>query len=305
MRNKIVVVMSTYNGEKYLCEQIESILKQEDVDVTLYIRDDGSSDQTCNILCKYLNKNNKIIVSFEKNIGWKKSFLKALADAPECEYYAFADQDDFWEPRKLIDGIEILRGYENDKPLLYISNAWITDENLNVIKIFQNKDINSNQLSPYKVWADPRIPGGCGQIFNRKAKDYALLMKEYPLGHDNLLERICGFMGNVYFDSRPHFMYRQHSANTIGATAISSSYKKRIKTILCKGYDKERTVAATVFKECYEKYLTVEEREFLYLCISTHNSLKSRIRLLFWENFKKDELTKTMILKFKILTNHY
>lgn len=92
----VQVVMSTYNGEKYLKEQIDSILSQEGVDVRLYIRDDGSSDRTTDILASYQEHKN---VKIEKgnNLGFAKSFLTALDECDEADYYAFSDQDDVWE----------------------------------------------------------------------------------------------------------------------------------------------------------------------------------------------------------------
>lgn len=96
----VQVVMSTYNGEKYLKEQIDSILSQEGVDVRLYIRDDGSSDRTTDILASYQEHKN---VKIEKgnNLGFAKSFLTALDECDEADYYAFSDQDDVWEKDKL------------------------------------------------------------------------------------------------------------------------------------------------------------------------------------------------------------
>lgn len=102
----VQVVMSTYNGEKYLKEQIDSILSQEGVDVRLYIRDDGSSDRTTDILASYQEHKN---VKIEKgnNLGFAKSFLTALDECDEADYYAFSDQDDVWEKDKLSTAIEI------------------------------------------------------------------------------------------------------------------------------------------------------------------------------------------------------
>lgn len=116
----VQVVMSTYNGEKYLKEQIDSILSQEGVDVRLYIRDDGSSDRTTDILASYQEHKN---VKIEKgnNLGFAKSFLTALDECDEADYYAFSDQDDVWEKDKLSTAIEILEEESQSTPLLYCS----------------------------------------------------------------------------------------------------------------------------------------------------------------------------------------
>lgn len=104
----VQVVMSTYNGEKYLKEQIDSILSQEGVDVRLYIRDDGSSDRTTDILASYQEHKN---VKIEKgnNLGFAKSFLTALDECDEADYYAFSDQDDVWEKDKLSTAVQLIQ----------------------------------------------------------------------------------------------------------------------------------------------------------------------------------------------------
>ena len=118
--DSVVVLMSTYNGERFLEEQIESILKQKDVDVVLYVRDDGSSDRTKQILDEYQRKNAQMLVSYEKNEGVGNSFMDLVYMAPETsDYYAFADQDDIWRDTKLIEAIKLLKQSGKN---LYVSN---------------------------------------------------------------------------------------------------------------------------------------------------------------------------------------
>ena len=97
MKSKVVVLMSTYNGEKYIQEQLESILTQTYHNIKIYVRDDGSSDQTLEILKKYENEN-KIILLKGTNKGFIGSFLTLLKECEEADYYAWCDQDDIWLP---------------------------------------------------------------------------------------------------------------------------------------------------------------------------------------------------------------
>ena len=103
-KNTVTVFMSTYNGEKYLEQQIESILHQEHVKVKLFIRDDGSKDNTIKILRKY-SKLSNIHVIYGDNIGYAKSFLKIIENNEYTSYYSFSDQDDIWLPNKLHEAI--------------------------------------------------------------------------------------------------------------------------------------------------------------------------------------------------------
>lgn len=113
---------------------IDSILSQEGVDVRLYIRDDGSSDRTTDILASYQEHKN---VKIEKgnNLGFAKSFLTALDECDEADYYAFSDQDDVWEKDKLSTAIEILEEESQSTPLLYCSALQRVDENLNPLHV--------------------------------------------------------------------------------------------------------------------------------------------------------------------------
>ena len=97
---KVNILMSTYNGEKYIEEQIQSILNQEEVIIKLYIRDDGSTDNTVKIIESF-NKENIVLFKMS-NIGWKKSSLELtkLVEYHDDEYYAFSDQDDVWKKIK-------------------------------------------------------------------------------------------------------------------------------------------------------------------------------------------------------------
>ena len=108
----VSVLMSTYNGEKYIREQIESILNQKKVKVHLLIRDDGSQDSTIEIVKEYANKYPNVSVYAGKNIGIGNSFMELLRNAPEADYYAFADQDDVWLDGKLERAIELIKATE-------------------------------------------------------------------------------------------------------------------------------------------------------------------------------------------------
>ncbi len=110
---RVQVLMSTYNGENYLAEQIESILSQAHVKVSLLVRDDGSADHTPAILTSYAGEHVQIDIG--KNIGTQKSFLHLIECADSNnDYFAFADQDDVWHPQKLQKAVEALE-YETAK----------------------------------------------------------------------------------------------------------------------------------------------------------------------------------------------
>lgn len=225
MRN-ILVLMSTYNGEKYLKEQIDSILAQKNVEVTIRVRDDESTDGTIRILEEY-QKCGKLNWYSSTNMGPAKSFLDLVYNAPlKYDYYAFCDQDDYWKEDKLYKAIERLEHFD-DKPALYHCELEIVDENLEHIKMTRNcnktKFIDQTLMVFY-------IPG-CTMVFNnclmRKIQERK---PEFDLitMHDCWLYYIClGIGGKIISDKNAYIQYRQHGNNVIGAKRISIRKKSK------------------------------------------------------------------------------
>ena len=126
---KVAVLMSTYNGEQFLREQLDSILDQENVDLNLYVRDDGSNDHTIDILSEYADKHSNVhFYRGDKNLGACGSFLELLSKEYDADYFALADQDDIWDKDKISVAIEKLKTLPADKPALYHSNLRIVDQ---------------------------------------------------------------------------------------------------------------------------------------------------------------------------------
>ena len=145
---KVLVLLSTYNGEKYLREQLDSVLSQEGVDVSLLIRDDGSKDGTINILKEYSAKLN--VDYYEgANRGPSESFHDLLLHAQGYDYYAFCDQDDDWHKDKLRTAVERLEQMNQEAPILYCCNLNVVDENLKYCRIchVEKYDLKNNEFS--------------------------------------------------------------------------------------------------------------------------------------------------------------
>lgn len=215
MNNKTVILMSTYNGEKFIREQLNSLLQQT-VDVSIEIRDDGSCDGTWDILCEYAEKNGEIHISKGENLGYAKSFWTIMQNAPKADFYAFCDQDDVWDKDKLEIAQKALEKENRDIPLLYFSDVRVTDEKLNIIK---NGMIEEMPVD-YAHSLIKNIAPGCTFVFNNKALEF---LKHYDIGkypidiHDWTAYRIIACLGKVVFDKTSHISYRQHGKNALGA----------------------------------------------------------------------------------------
>lgn len=165
----VVVLLSTYNGEKYLKEQIDSVLAQEGVKVHLVIRDDGSKDGTIQILKTYASEYSNIELLIEDNCGAERSFNKLCFYTKEniqANYYAFCDQDDVWESQKLYLAVEALKSYSTHLPNLYFSNLKMVDTNLNYMRnMFADGEVDvSKRMALLQIFTY-----GCTCVFNRQA----------------------------------------------------------------------------------------------------------------------------------------
>lgn len=225
---KIVVLMSTYNGEKYIKTQIDSILKQTNVAIELLVRDDGSTDSTVSILNEYALQG-KLKYYTGQNLKTAYSFLDLIKHAPQADFYALSDQDDYWFPNKLSVAINRMIVLENQKKaILYYGRPIETDKNLkplhpipvmNLTKSFKQSIITNCAL-------------GCTMVFNH---EFRLLIEHYQpeflIMHDYWLCQLAwGIDAKVICDQTQVMYYRRHE-NNVCSKNISINWKQHV--ILC------------------------------------------------------------------------
>lgn len=305
MKN-VSVIMSTYNGEKYIREQIDSILSQKNVNITLYIRDDGSTDSTREIIREIARENENVVIFEEKNIGWVRSFLDCTKKAGVADFYAFSDQDDIWLEDKLYRAISMLEKSSN-KISLYAGNVWVTDEKLNIIKSYC--PLNENRVAirgMKRLVLEDGMPGGLTYVFTPEAR--SLLLRLVPggeFGHDYLLFRICLFFGEVIYDSEPKVLYRQHGDNSIGAPGGRMTWiKNGIKKIV-KRQERSKTIRMLelFFAKFEDKFNESENNEligFLYSIKRSKKSISEKVNLIRTPEIRRDDWMQTLVLFFKI-----
>lgn len=131
----VTVLLSTYNGEKFLEEQLQSLIQQKNVEVRILVRDDGSTDGTVSILDRW--KNDRLLNWYTgDNVGAGKSFVDLLFKVPQSDYYAFCDQDDVWLPNKLelsLLKMEQCESIHLDKPIIIHTDMWVVNKDLELI----------------------------------------------------------------------------------------------------------------------------------------------------------------------------
>ena len=289
---KIAVLLSSYNGEKYIEEQISSILRQKNVDVELYIRDDGSEDKTVKIIKRLMKDNLNIHLTCGENLGYEESFMKLIYEiVPKTDYYAFADQDDIWLDEKLIVGIRKIE--QEEQPAMYYSHLCEVDEYLNPMEQERKK-----LYPPYKQEALFSIyVSGCTIIFNHKAMELLKIYRiEKRTPHDFWIGLICTYFGKVIYDETSYILYRKHE-NTVTHSG-ENFYMKLIKELLC---GKVRNNYAIYLLKGYSGMMDNETVSSLRKIANYDKSIKNKIYAM--RKVKKTTLKGTILLKLCILFN--
>ncbi|EMS1065165.1 glycosyltransferase [Providencia stuartii] len=212
----IDIILATYNGEKYLSEQINSILEQTYSDFLLYIRDDGSTDKTNEIIKNFALKDSRVIIikdDIEPN-GVGENFKQLLKNC-SSNYVLLADQDDVWYENKIEELLNFANiNFNNNVPCIAYSPAIVVDSNLNSLNRV------TSQTSKIKTLNDMLLMNGgiqgCAMIINKKLYDIALSKNFHWYMHDQVLSLYAVSFGMIYFYNKPLFSYRQHTSNVLG-----------------------------------------------------------------------------------------
>ena len=294
----VTILMSTYNGEKYLKEQIDSLLKQKNVKIKIFVRDDGSTDKTTEILDQYKRK--KLLEWYSgENKKSALSFFDLLKKAPKSDYYAFCDQDDYWLDDKLCIALEKLSKFDNNKPCLYYGRPRLVDSKLNYIK---NPKSSMHSMISFRESIINSNATGCTMVFN-----YKLLcaMKKntpnYIYMHDNWLHKLCLILkGNVFFDKDVHILYRQHENNVIG---INNSFIKKIKKKLGSLLNKDRS-RSKIIKSLYEEYsylMSPEDKRLALLVVNYDKNFLNRLKLFFCFKIRTKYFFRNLYFRIAVL----
>lgn len=231
MENKkytVLVMMSTYNGEKYLREQLDSIIGQNGVNLHITIRDDGSSDATVSTLEQYSQEYENIsYVSSQRNLGPGNSFMNLLYESGTFDYYAFSDQDDIWLPDKLIRAIGKIK--DASEPMLYGSNQKL---------VFTD---GTSRLRYEKAPAASLLDvlfanhiSGCTMVMNHALRDIIVDPKHRPTEHfakirmhDTWFLLVALLKGSFVYDDEAFIEYRIHENNFVGISNDQVAASKR------------------------------------------------------------------------------
>ena len=302
------VLMSTYNGEKYISEQLESIFEQADVNVKLFVRDDGSSDRTRDILKEYAVIYELVDLSDGERVGPGESFMRLLCKATkriEVQYLAFADQDDIWLKNKLSVAIKAIEQCEDKGAVLYSSNQFLYVNEINKGKRYEERQsVNLiNHMTKNTI-------AGCTFVLNR---DMATLITDagipnyrvikYRL-HDAWIMLIAIACGRVIYDENAYMLYRIHEDNVVGIKAESLTKRLSKLARLVKKRDDAniRMITAQEMLRLYP-HMNEEHKQIVRLFANYQNSMRDKFRLAFNKDIRKGCVENANVFSIKVFLN--
>ncbi|HGC9688716.1 TPA: glycosyltransferase family 2 protein [Streptococcus agalactiae] len=309
---KVNILMATYNGEKFLAQQIESIQKQTFKEWNLLIRDDGSSDKTCDIIRNFTAKDSRIRFINENehhNLGVIKSFFM-LVNYEVADFYFFSDQDDVWLPEKLSVSLEAAKHKASDVPLLVYTDLKVVNQELNILQDSmiraQSHHANTTLLPEL---TENTVTGGTMMI------NHALAEKWFTpndiLMHDWFLALLAASLGEIIYLDLPTQLYRQHDNNVLGARTMDKRFKilregpKSIFTRYWKLiHDSQKQASLIVDK--YGDIVTANDLELIKCFIKIDKQpFMTRLRWLWKYGYSKNQFKHQVVFKWLIATNYY
>ncbi|MDA8226459.1 MAG: glycosyltransferase [Desulfitobacterium hafniense] len=295
---KVAVLMSTYNGEKYLDAQLESIANQTiSKYISVYIRDDGSTDDTLNIIIKWKAKM-PIHVFCGANIGPAMSFWTLLEEPNiDADYYAFCDQDDVWDKDKIEASIRCLT--HNPNCHMTYCNCRIIDSEGNILNSMRCLTQPSVSI-PFLFVSG--VTQGCSMTFTRELRDYIQRKKIQcvPM-HDVIVMLYALDFASVYYDKKPHFSYRVHNNNVVAKN--NKSTLNRMKTTYWNWKNSSRYSMETVALEMLHKCENLSEQDkcFLSRMSKYKTKLKDRLALAFDNSLSSISLDTLRSYRIRLL----
>ena len=222
----VQVLLATYNGERFLREQVDSLLAQTYQPLTILARDDGSSDGTVAILEDYAARFPQRFVVLAPGApsgSAKANFLRLIA-ASSAPYLACADQDDVWLPEKIEHSMQVMRTLEathsRDKPLLVFTDLTVVNENLEIVapSMWAYQGIDPEKIHHFERLLFANVVTGCTMLFNQPLARLARSMPARASMHDWWVALLASAFGAAGYLPEQTVLYRQHGGNVLGAT---------------------------------------------------------------------------------------
>lgn len=300
--DKINIIMATYQGEKYIRQQLDSILESTYTDYILSIYDDGSKDQTIEIIESYQKKYPDKIHLYKnvKNMGHFRNFLQGVVHTP-YEYVMFCDQDDVWNSDKIEATYQCMKRAEakhrNKLPIAVFTDATIVDEALQFKheSFHKSGGLDTSKLDfPHLLMENKMM--GCTMMLNRALIEKVSFLPEQARFHDWWLALIAAAYGEVIYLPKATMLYRQHGNNVVGNASFGHYVTNRIKNLKAQ----KKAIAATIrqaedFYDIYKDTLPSQAKQQVKQFISLKEvGFLQRRRIVLTNGFLKSGCTRNI-----------
>ena len=304
---KVTILLSTYNGEQFLSEQIKSIQEQTYRDWQLLIRDDGSTDGTRAVIEDFCRKDDRIaFINREnpQNLGVIQSF-HILLQYQDSDFYLFSDQDDVWLPDKIAMQLAEADKYDSSHPLLVYTDLKVVDQELQVVheSMIRTQSDHANTELVQEL-TENTVTGGVSMINRALAQLWTGKEEHELLMHDWYLGLLASAFGNLVYIDKPGELYRQHSNNVLGARTLRKRVKNWVRPhVLFTKYWKLIKDSQTQARNLLVLPLTAENRELIENFVTIMEvPFKERWRRIRQYGYRKNRTFHTLVFTSLILT---
>lgn len=271
----VAICMATYNGEKFIKEQLNSIINQTYNNWVLFIRDDDSTDNTKSILNEYKKKYGQklyVIDNVEGGGNSKRNFaiiLDFVKSYFKFNYFMFSDQDDYWDETKIDICMKKMIELEHENPYLPIlihTDLNVADEKLNILSksFFKYRALNCKATDLNHLLVQNNVTG-CTMLFNDELNKLIDLKKDNIAMHDWWIALVASAFGKIECITTSTILYRQHDNNVVGATKVNSIgfvinrlFDNHVKKTIEQSFDQARD-----FYNEYEKKLSLQNQKIV------------------------------------------
>lgn len=300
MSARVNVLIATFNGSKFLLQQLESLLAQTLAPARITVRDDGSRDNTISLLQQWSVGRTNVELLAGGQLGAANNFFALLKTTDEdSDYFAFCDQDDVWLPEKIEKAVQVLRDCDSNMPLMYCSRIEYVDkklEHLGYSKIPRKASFPNALVE--------NVATGSTVVLNRRARDLICgRLPQQALMHDWWCYLVVSAFGRVIYDATPTIKYRQHGANVIGGTSSSLElFKRRLLRFLKRPRNvKFLSDQAEEFQRCFGDILPSQYAKILERFLMVRGNLWKRLSYNVAMDVWRQSLIDTAILRTMIL----
>ncbi len=289
---QVNVLISTYNGEKYIKEQLDSVIEQSYDNIKIYIRDDGSTDSTIDVIAPYLNADKVQLIKAE-NVGFGRSFLSLLKAAEDGDYWAFCDQDDIWLQDKIKWAVEFMEKQNKDEPIMYHSSYYLSDEKLGnreEVKLWNERYSFSKALTEV-------IHMGFSTVINRPLRDLMLKADINRItSHDHWGELLAVKYGKIIEDDRISSIHRR-------LTESQSSFSLYARFRWLKGAWQSKSEILPVARAYCETFVANKDDDYniAQLFVFDNYDIKKSFKKAFYPRRWRSKVSSEIVLRILML----